>query len=224
MNRTKIKKHFLTGVFATLPLFATIYILYLIYKIIAGIVRAILPIDIITNILVTLNDNLKQKEKLIAFLVFLINVIIFILVVYVVGVFINKFINKGATKYIDRLMNKIPVAKSIYSIVKQIIDTFFTKEKGYEKAKVVLVEFPRDGIYTLAFIANEKNDVALNASGENDIVNIFIPGTPNPGNGFFLMVPKNKLIDVDYTYEEAFKLIMSAGALEPERNDENEKN
>jgi uncharacterized membrane protein len=84
MSKTKIKKHFFTGVLATLPLFATIYILYLIYKLIAGIVRTILPIDFITGILVSFNEHLREKESFVAFLVFLVNIIIFIVVVYTI--------------------------------------------------------------------------------------------------------------------------------------------
>lgn len=223
MNKIKIKKHFLTGVFATLPLFATIYILYLIYKIIAGIVRAILPIDIITNILVTLNDNLKEKEKLVTFIVFVVNLGIFTVVIYFVGALINRFINFGATKYIDGLMNRIPIAKSIYGIVKQISDMIFSKETSTYK-KVVLVEYPRAGIYSIGLVANEENDVAQNASGEEEIYNVFIPGTPNPTTGFFIIVPRSQAIDLDYTVEEAIKLVMSAGALEPDRGEYNEKN
>lgn len=218
MSKTKIKKHFFTGVLATLPLFATIYILYLIYKLIAGIVRAILPIDFITTILVAVNDHLKGKEELVTFIVFLINIIVFVVVVYIIGAFMNKFIDFGTTKYIDGLMNRIPVAKSIYGVIKQISEVFFTKEAVTYK-KVVLVEYPRDGIYSVGLVANEINKIASDASGEEEIYNIFIPGTPNPTTGFFIVVPRSKVLDVDYTVEEAIKLIMSAGALEPERSD-----
>ena len=222
MSKTKIKKHFLTGVFSTLPLFATVYILYLIYKIIAGVVRTILPIDLLTNILVTLNDSLKEKEKLVTFIVFIVNLAIFIIVIYLVGAVINRFINFGATKYIDGLMNRIPIAKSIYGIIKQISDMIFSKETSTYK-KVVLVEYPRPGIYSIGLVANEFNEVALDASGEEAIYNVFIPGTPNPTTGFFIIIPRAQAIDLDYTVEEAIKLIMSAGALEPDRGGYDEK-
>lgn len=222
MSKIKIKKHFLTGVFSTLPLFATIYILYLGYKLIAGVVKILLPIDLITSIIIGVDDSLKSKISYIEFIVFVINILIFVVSVYLFGVIINKFINKGTSKYIDGIMNRIPIAKSIYSIAKQIIDTFVSREKSVEK-KVVLVEYPRDGIYSLGFVASEENEITKETT-QIDVVNIFIPSTPNPGNGFFIIVPKDKIVEVDYTYEEAFKLVMSAGALEPERGENNEKN
>lgn len=221
MSKTNIKKHFLTGVFSTLPLFATIYVLYLIYKIIASIVKVLLPIDFITGLLVSLNSQLQGKERFVAFLVFLVNALIYVLFVYIVGSFINTFINK--TKYIDNLMNRIPIVKSIYAITKQISDTIFSKETSTYQ-KVVLIEYPRDGIYSIGLVANETNEIVLGVNDEKEVYNIFIPGTPNPTTGFFIIVPKNKVIDVDYTVEEAFKLIMSAGALEPNKEDKNEKN
>lgn len=223
MSKVNMKKHFLTGVFATLPLFATIYVLYLIYKIIASIVKIILPIEFITKLLISINSELAKKESNVEFLVFLVSGLLFMAVVYLTGVYINKFIDRGTTKYMENIITKIPVAKSIYSIFKQMRDTLFTKETN-DYQKVVLIEYPRDGIYTLGFVANEKNNVALEATEEEELYNIFIPSTPNPGNGFFIIVPKNKTIEVDYTYEEAFKLIMSAGALEPHREETNETN
>lgn len=223
MSKTKIKKHFFTGVLATLPLFATIYILYLIYKLIAGIVRTILPIDFITEILVNFNEHLREKESFVAFLVFLVNIIIFIVVVYIIGALMNSVINFGTTKYVDRLMNRIPIAKTIYGVIKQISDVFFSKETITYK-KVVLIEYPRDGIYSLGLVANEKNEAASLASGEEEVYNVFIPGTPNPTIGFYVVIPRNKVIEVDYTVEEAMKLIISAGALEPKRGEKIEKN
>jgi len=218
MSKTRIKKHFFTGVLATLPLFVTIYILYLIYKLIAGIVLTILPIDFITEILVSFNEQLREKESLVAFLVFLVNMIVFILVVYVIGALMNSVINFGTTKYVDRLMNRIPIAKTIYGVIKQISDVFFSKETVTYK-KVVLVEYPRDGIYSLGLVANEKNEVASLASGEEEVYNVFIPGTPNPTIGFYIVIPRSKAIEVNYSVEEAIKLIVSAGALEPKRGE-----
>lgn len=219
MSRTKIKKHFFTGVLATLPLFATIYILYLVYKLIAGIVRTILPIDFITGMLVSFNEHLREKESLVAFIVFLVNAVIFVVVVYVIGALMNSVINFGTTKYIDRLMNRIPIAKTIYGVVKQISEVFFSKDTITYK-KVVLVEYPRDGIYSLGLVASEKNPVASLASGQEEVYNVFIPGTPNPTIGFYIVIPKDKVIEMNYTVEEAMKLIVSAGALEPEGSGE----
>lgn len=222
MSRVKLKKHFFTGVLATLPLFATIYVLHLIYKIIAGIVMILLPIDFVTKLLISNNTALQSKEKLVAFLVFLVSFSFFAIIVYIAGANINKFINKGTSRYLDGLMHRIPVAKSIYSIVKQIRDLIFSKEATTYK-KVVLIEYPRDGVYALGFVVSEENRTVSDVTGDKEVCNVFVPTTPNPSTGFYTIVPKDKVIDTEYTVEEAFKLVVSAGALEPEMKSSNGK-
>lgn len=223
MSKIKLKKHFITGVLATLPLFVTIYILYFIYKIIAGIVMMILPIDFVTQLLIFNNEELQSKEKLVAFTVFLVSFVIFSGVVYLAGLYINKFINRGTSKYVENILNRIPIAKSIYSIVKQISDIVFSKEATTYK-KVVLVEYPRDGIFALGLVSNEENETISNVIDGVEVYNVFIPTTPNPTTGFYIVVPKDKAIDTDYTVEEAFKLVVSAGALEPQRDEDGGEN
>ncbi len=223
MSKIKLKKHFITGVLATLPLFVTIYILYFIYKIIAGIVMMILPIDFVTQLLIFNNEELQSKEKLVAFMVFLVSFAIFSGVVYLAGLYINKFINRGTSKYVENILNRIPIAKSIYSIVKQISDIVFSKEATTYK-KVVLVEYPRDGIFALGLVSNEENETISNVIDGVEVYNVFIPTTPNPTTGFYVVVPKDKAIDTDYTVEEAFKLVVSAGALEPQRDEDGGEN
>lgn len=216
MNKTSIKRHFLTGVFATLPLFSTIYILYLIYVITAGIVKMLLPIDFITKILISSNSRLANRESTVAFVVFLISIIFLALIIYISGLYINKFINIGTSKFINRLINRIPIAKSIYSIFKQISGVIFSSEKTKYK-KSVIIQYPRDGLYVLGLVANEQNTVVATATGEKEMYNIYVPTTPNPTTGFFVIMPKEDVIEVDYTVEEVFKLVISAGALEPDK-------
>ena len=171
MSKVKLKKHFITGVLATLPLFVTIYILYFIYKIIAGIVMMILPIEFITKLLIFNNEELQSKEKLVAFTVFLVSFAIFSGVVYLAGLYINKVINKGTSKYVENILNRIPVAKSIYSMVKQISDIVFSKEAATYK-KVVLVEYPRDGLFALGLVSNEKNKTVSDVIDGVEVYNV----------------------------------------------------
>lgn len=215
MSKVKIKKHFFTGVLATLPLFVTIYILYFIYKIIAGIVMVLLPIEFITQILIENNTHLESKSNMVAFVVFLISILLFSIFVYVAGIYLNKFINAGKSKYVNNIFNKIPLAKSVYSIVEQIRDIVFSKEATTYK-RAVIIEYPSEGLYALGLVASEENKM-VSDSIEEEVSNVFIPTTPNPTTGFYVVVPKSKLIDTDYTIEEAFKIFISAGALEPER-------
>lgn len=212
MKNNSIRKHFVTGLLSSLPIFLTFYLLFFVYKFIAGIIRSIIPVNTITRILITFNSSLESKESIVMFIVFLLSLVFMVFVVYFSGVYINR----GTSKYLKSILDKIPLIKSVYSLFQQIIEVFFSETKPSYK-KVVLVEYPRDGIYALGFVTNEENQYISSTvdSGGKKLINVFIPTTPNPTTGLFIMVPIEKILETNYTYEEALKLIVSAGALEP---------
>lgn len=219
MKKVNFKKNFFTGVFVTLPLFATIYVLYLTYKIIASIIVLILPIDFITKILIATNSELAKKEESVTVLVSFVTIGTSIILIYIAGVYINKFFNKRTSKYIEKTIRKIPVVNSLYFIFKQIRDLVFNKKNNTYK-KAVIIQYPRDGLYILGLVANDRNELAENATGNKEMYNIYVPTTPNPTTGFYVIMAKEDVIEVDYTVEEVFKLVVSAGALEPIREEE----
>lgn len=108
-------------------------------------------------------------------------------------------------------VEKIPVIGGIYSTVKQVLNTLVSSD-GESFRKVLLVEYPRPGMWSIAFQTGEARDVINNALGE-EMLNVFIPTTPNPTSGFLLMVPKSGVKELDISVEEAFKLVVSLGTL-----------
>ena len=114
---------------------------------------------------------------------------------------------------IDNILNRIPLLRTIYSAITQMTETF-TKSNNTKKS-VVLIEYPRKGLWAVAF-ATKENKGIIASKVEEDIVNVFVPTTPNPTSGFLLMVPKKDLIYLDISFEEASKFIVSAGTSDPD--------
>jgi uncharacterized membrane protein len=113
----------------------------------------------------------------------------------------------------EKLLNRLPVVKSIYSSVKQVSDTLFS-DSGNAFRKAVLVQFPREGAWTIAFLTGTPGgDVANHLHG--DYVSVFVPTTPNPTGGYFLMLPKADVIELEMSVDEALKYIISMGVVAP---------
>ena len=112
----------------------------------------------------------------------------------------------------ESLLNKIPIIRTIYSAVEQLIETF-TKSKS-DKKTVVLIEYPRKGVYAVGFATKENTGEIKNKAGK-ELINVFVPTTPNPTSGFLLMFPKDEVIYLDLSFEEASKFIVSAGSFNP---------
>jgi uncharacterized membrane protein len=116
----------------------------------------------------------------------------------------------------ERLLARVPVARSIYGGVKQLVEAIFTSSSQASRFnRVVLVEYPRKGVFALAFTTGPARGI-LQEVTELEMINCFVPTTPNPTSGFYLLVPEEDLTEVDLSVEEAFKLVMSAGLVTPE--------
>jgi uncharacterized membrane protein len=111
----------------------------------------------------------------------------------------------------------VPVARNIYAAIKQLFDAIFVSGSHSKFRRVVLVEYPRKGVYALAFTTGPARGPAGSATAP-DLVNLFLPTTPNPTSGFYLLVPEEDLTPLDMTVEQAFKLVMSAGLVAPEES------
>ena len=119
-----------------------------------------------------------------------------------------SFIGKKFLQLVDDLFKRIPILRTIYSAIGQMTDSF--REQEGNKKSVVLVEYPRKGSWAVGF-ATKENQGEISKKTNEDLVNIFLPTTPNPTSGFLLMVPKKDLIYLDMSFEEASKFIVSAG-------------
>ena len=188
---TKIRNYFITGIVVLIPIGITVYFtLFLI-----SISSKILPNEINPNHY--LPYNIPGLEILIS--LFLITFI---------GWLSLSFLGKKFLNIFNHLLKKIPILRTIYSAIGQMTETF-TKNDA-KKKNVVLVEYPRKGSWAVGF-ATKENSGQISDKTKRELINVFIPTTPNPTSGFLLMFPKEDIIYLDLTFEEASKFIVSAG-------------
>jgi uncharacterized membrane protein len=137
------------------------------------------------------------------------------LVIILLGVIARHFFGGEFQRAWERLLSRVPVARSIYAGVKQLVEAIFTADQASRFNNVVMIEYPRRGVYALAFVTGHARGPVQDAT-ESHMINCFLPTTPNPTSGFYLLVPETDLIEIDISVEDAFKLVMSAGLVTPE--------
>jgi uncharacterized membrane protein len=138
-----------------------------------------------------------------------------LMVIILLGVIARHFFGGEIVRAWERLLSRVPVARNIYGGVKQLFVAIFATDQRSQFNRVVLVEYPRKGVYALAFTTGPTRGPVQDAV-ESPLVNCFLPTTPNPTSGFYLLVPGDEVVDVNLSVEDAFKLVMSAGLVTPE--------
>ena len=191
----KIRNYFLTGVVVLIPIAISVYLVIFIVNLSAKL----LPDEVNPNYY--LPYNIPGVEILIAFIF-----------ITIIGGLSFSFIGKKLLQLINDLFKRIPVLRTIYSAVVQMIETF-TKSKDNKKS-VVLIEYPKKGTYAIGFATKENTGTIKKKTGK-ELINVFVPTTPNPTSGFLLMFPKEDVIYLDISFEEASKFIVSAGTTNP---------
>ena len=192
---SSLRNNFIAGVVVLIPIGITLYLTVFIINISSKLI----PKEINPNHY--LPYNIPGLEILIA-----------ILLITIIGWISLSFIGKRLFNFFETILNKIPIIRTIYSAVEQLIETF-TSSKS-DKKTVVLVEYPRKGVYAVGF-ATKENTGEIRKKADKDLLNVFVPTTPNPTSGFLLMFPKDEVIFLDLTFEEASKFIVSAGSFNP---------
>jgi uncharacterized membrane protein len=168
------------------------------------------------NIFQVIPENLRPETHL-GFDIPGLGLLVAFLLIMFVGLlgriyFVSYIISLG-----EKVIQRIPLISGVYSAIKQLLDTIFASGGGERKPqKVVMIEYPRKGVYSIAFVTSETKGESQEKIQE-DTMNVFIPTTPNPTSGFFLMIPASEITYLDMTVEEAFKLIMSGGIVSPKR-------
>ena len=191
----KLRNYFITGIVVLIPIGLTLYLT----KFIIDVSSNLLPSEINPNYY--LPFNIPGLE-----------IIVTIIFITVIGGLSLSFIGKKILQLFNDLLKKIPILRTIYSALGQMTSTF-TKNDKSEK-NVVLVEYPRKGSWAVGF-ATKDNEGEINDKVNKKLVNVFVPTTPNPTSGFLLMFPKDEIIFLDMTFEEASKFIISAGSSNP---------
>jgi uncharacterized membrane protein len=140
-------------------------------------------------------------------------VILLVLVLLVTGALVSNVAGRWWVKQWDRLLNHIPIVKSIYSSVKKVSDTLFS-DGGNAFRKALLIQYPRQGVWTIAFqTGTPSGEVASKIEG--DLISVYVPTTPNPTSGFFLVVPRSDVIELELSVDEALTYVISMGAVSP---------
>ena len=187
----KVRNNFIAGIVVLIPIGITLYLtIFLI-----SISSKILPKEINPNHY--LPYNIPGLE-----------IIISVIIITLIGWLSLSFIGKRLLLLFENILKKIPILRTIYSAIGQMTDTFTSSDK--DKKNVVLVEYPRKGSWAVGF-ATKDNQGEISNKAKQKLVNVFIPTTPNPTSGFLLMFPKEEVIYLDLTFEEASKFIVSAG-------------
>ena len=188
---SKIRNNFIAGIVVLIPIGITLYLTLFLIRISGRII----PKEINPNNY--LPFNIPGVEILIA-----------LIVITFIGWLSLSFLGKKFFELFNNILRKIPILRTIYSAIGQMTETF-TKSDNKQKS-VVLLEYPRKGIWAVGFATKENKGLIKNKV-EEDIINVFVPTTPNPTSGFLLMVPKKDLIYLDVSFEQASKFIVSAG-------------
>ncbi|NLK62135.1 MAG: DUF502 domain-containing protein [Fusobacteria bacterium] len=213
----KMSGYFITGILSITPISLTIFILFKIADFTVNIFTRFFSINKIMNFVI---KSLYVEDKffaqiIVGIIVYSVAILILYFFIVFMGLLIAKLINKEKIKYFEKIFLKIPLAKPIYSTLKQIRDLVLV-QNGSSFKKVVLAEYPRKGIYSLGFLTSEKNNFTKKISDNDEYLNIFIPTSPNPTSGMFIIINKKDVIEVDMKIEDAIKLIISGGAITPE--------
>lgn len=139
-------------------------------------------------------------------------------VILLSGVIVRHFFGNELIRFGERLLSRVPVARSIYYGVKQLFEAILSTSGATQSFnRVVLIEYPRKGIWGLAFVTGPARGILAEIEPQQRLVNCFVPTTPNPTSGFYLLVPENDIREVNLSVEDAFKVIMSAGLVVPEK-------
>jgi len=186
-----LRNYFITGVVVLIPIGFTLYL----SKILIGISSKLIP------------KNLNPNHYL-PFDIPGIEILISILLITIVGGLSLSFFGRRILKLIDDLFKRIPFLRTVYSAIVQMTETFSKKDEN--KKSVVLVEYPRKGVWAVGF-ATKENTGEMAEKTNKKLINVFVPTTPNPTSGFLLMFPIEDVIYLNMTFEEASKFIVSAG-------------
>lgn len=142
-------------------------------------------------------------------------VLLTLLIVFLTGLLARNFIGEGLVRVWEGLLARIPIVRSIYSSVKQVSDTVLSPN-GQAFRKAMLVQYPREGVWTIAFQTGSPADEVRDTVG-GDMVSVYVPTTPNPTSGFFLMIPRSEVIELRMSVDEALKYVVSMGVVAPSR-------
>ncbi len=203
--KRRLRTYFFTGLLVLVPLALTGYIIWNLFLAIDGILNGFVNRFIVDQF----GFALGQKE------IPGIGFFTLVVIILLTGAIATNYLGRKVVSFGDSIVQRIPLINRIYSAIKQISQAFFSSQREvFEKA--ILFEYPRPGIYSIGFYTQDTRGPVQDVLPE-DVVSVFLPTTPNPTSGFLLFVPKTQVMELDLTIEEALKLVISGGAVVPNK-------
>lgn len=203
MNKT-LKGYFITGLLVVVPLYLTVYVLTIIVRFMDGALL-ILPVAL-------------QPDTYLPYRIPGLGIIFTLAGVFLVGVLTQNFLGKKVLDLAESIMARLPVVRMIYNSTKQLLETFFKQDGSEGFRKVVMLEFPKAGVWSIGFLTGKVRGELKEKTCDNSL-SVFIPTTPNPTTGYYIVAPEKDVIFLDMKVEDAFKVIMTGGLVIPS-NDE----
>lgn len=206
MNVSNIRRYLISGLLIWVPIVITILVIKFI-------------LDLLSSSLLLLPRQ-YQPDAIFGFHIPGIGVILTLLVIFLTGLFVTNLIGMRMVHFWEKLLVRIPLVRPIYTGVKQVTETIL-KPSGQSFRKVVLVEYPKAGLWTVAFQTGQATPEIETSIGESDMICLYVPTTPNPTSGFLLMTPRNKVKELDIGVDQALKFVISLGVVQPIANNNN---
>lgn len=198
-----VRKWFLSGLLVLAPIGVTVFVISFLMNKVAVPARDLFVV----------NDRITQLKPWEVWSLNIVSLLIVLIFITVLGWLSGLFVGRYLVNTFERIVNAVPLIRSVYNTVKQIRDTFVQQEKAVFQ-KTVLIEYPRPGVWVLGFLTGTgKGEPQANTAA--DLLNIFVPTTPNPTSGFLLMVPKEEVKFLNMSISDGMKLIISGGAVVP---------
>jgi len=196
---SKLRKYFISGLLAFLPLALSVFLfIWVIGKADGLLGKYLQPLMI----------------KYLGFYIPGLGLILGVVCIILIGFIVTRFFGRKIQEAVERILTRLPFFKQVYPAVKEIADFFFARGK-LKFNTVVMVEYPRKGIYSFGFLTSDSSD-KINKAAKHELCNVFVPSAPGPLTGFVFMVPKKDIIITDVTVEQAVRFIMSGGVVNPQ--------
>ena len=202
----RLRNYFISGLLFWIPLALSV----LVIKFFLEVINNIVPARFLPESLLNLDTNIPGS-----------GIVLVVLIILITGALVTNILGRKIVELWEGILNKIPGFRNIYNALKKISSTVLnTSSESFRKA--FLIQYPSKGIWVIAFQSGDYKGEVKNIIGE-DVINLFVPTTPNPTSGFFVMMPKKDAYELNMSVEEAFKLVISAGVVTPENLKAKEK-
>lgn len=200
MKSKIFRRYILAGLVVWLPIVVTFIVLRFVIELLDK-TMALLP-------------NAYRPDTLLGVHIPGLGVILSLLIIFLTGIIATNYFGQRLVDFGEKILARIPLVRSIYNASKQVIHALFASNSQAFR-KVLLVEYPRKGMWSIAFLTGSTDGSVISSHTEEEMISLFIPTTPNPTSGFLIMVPKNEAIEMSMTVDEALKFIISLGVMQP---------